>query len=93
MLGIGLSATNPRRASNWNLLFALLTFVVYFNLINLSQAWVANGRVSMGAALLGLHGGVFGLALLLLWWRDHAAARGAARPWRRQRAATGMQAA
>ena len=28
LLGIGLSATNPRRASNWNLLFALLGFVV-----------------------------------------------------------------
>ena len=87
LLGIGLAATNPRRASNWNLLFALLTFVVYFNLINLSQAWVANGRLSMGAALLGLHAGVFALAWLLLWWRDHAAvrgaARGAARAWRK----------
>jgi len=38
LLGIGLAATNPRRASNWNLLFALLAFVVYYNLINLSQA-------------------------------------------------------
>jgi hypothetical protein len=23
--------------------------------------------------LVALHGGVFGLALMLLWWRDHAA--------------------
>ncbi len=74
LLGIGLSATNPRRASNWNLLFALLGFIVYFNLINLSQAWVANGRVGMGAALLAIHGGVFALALALLWWRDHGTA-------------------
>jgi lipopolysaccharide export system permease protein len=73
LLGIGLAATNPRRASNWNLLFALLAFVVYYNLINLSQAWVAGGRVSMGAALLGLHGAALGVALALLWWRDHAA--------------------
>ncbi|HET9207669.1 MAG TPA: LPS export ABC transporter permease LptF, partial [Burkholderiaceae bacterium] len=28
LLAIGLSATNPRRATNWNLLFALLGFVV-----------------------------------------------------------------
>ena len=48
LLGIGLAATNPRRASNWGLLFALLTFVIFYNLINLSQAWVASGRVSMG---------------------------------------------
>jgi lipopolysaccharide export system permease protein len=71
LLGIGLSAANPRRASNWNLVFALLAFVVYFNLVNLSQNWVAGGRIGMGAAMLTLHGGAFGLALALLWWRDH----------------------
>ena len=73
LLGIGLSATNPRRASNWNLLFALLGFVVYFNLVNLTQAWVSVGRFSLGGALAGVHGGAFALALLLIWWRDHAA--------------------
>ncbi len=73
VLGVGLSATNPRRASNWNLLFALLAFFVYYNLINLSQAWVAGGRVAMGPMLLGLHGAAFALAVALLWWRDHAA--------------------
>ena len=84
LLGIGLAATNPRRASNWNLLFALLSFVVYYNVIGLSQAWVAGGRVDMGAALAGTHGGAFVLALALLWWRDH----GNSRPgWRRARAA------
>ena len=72
LLGLGLAAANPRRASNWNLLFALLGFVVYYNLINLSQAWVAGGRVGLGQALLALHGGAFVLALALLWWRDHA---------------------
>jgi lipopolysaccharide export system permease protein len=70
LLGIGLSASNPRRASNWNLLFALLSFVVYYNVINLSQAWVAGGKIGMGAALFGAHGAAFVLALLLLWWRE-----------------------
>lgn len=73
LLGIGLAHAHPRRATNWNLLFALLAFVVYYNLINLSQAWVAGGRVSMIVALLVLHGGAFAAALGLLWWRDHAA--------------------
>jgi lipopolysaccharide export system permease protein len=73
LLGIGLAATHPRRASNWNLLFALLAFAVYYNLVTLSQAWVAGGRVSMGTMLFGLHGAAFALALALLWWRDHAA--------------------
>jgi lipopolysaccharide export system permease protein len=72
LLGLGLSATNPRRPSNWNLLFALLAFIVYFNLVNLTQAWVGNGRMGLGTALAGVHGGAFLLALSLLWWRDHA---------------------
>jgi lipopolysaccharide export system permease protein len=74
LLGIGLSATQPRRASNWNLLFALLAFVVYYNLINLTKAWVAAGRVGYGAALFGLHGGVLALAIALIVWREHATA-------------------
>jgi lipopolysaccharide export system permease protein len=75
LLGIGLAATNPRRLSNWNLLFALLTFVVYFNLINLSKAWVASSRMGMGAALLGIHGTAFLAAVGLIWWREQGRAR------------------
>jgi len=76
LLAIGLAETNPRRASNWNLLFALLAFVVYYNVINLTQAWVAGGKVGMGVALVAAHGGAFALALGLLWWRDHGNSRG-----------------
>ena len=71
LLAIGLSATNPRRATNWNLLFALLGFVVYYNLVNLSQAWVAGGRLGFGPAMASVHGGAFVLAITLIWWRDH----------------------
>ncbi len=73
LLSIGLASRNPRRPSNWNLLFALLAFIIYYNLINLSQVWVARGRYEMGAALLAVHGCAFLLALALIWWRDHAA--------------------
>lgn len=93
LLGIGLSTTNPRRASNWNLLFALLAFVVYYNLINLSQAWVGGGRVPMAAALLVLHGAAFGFALALIWWRDHAAVTRLKLPRRRAIAASAPAAA
>jgi lipopolysaccharide export system permease protein len=73
LLGIGLAATNPRRASNWNLLFALLCFATYYNAVNLSQAWVASGKLSMVGALVVIHGIAFALALFLLWWREHGA--------------------
>lgn len=73
LLGIGLSASHPRRPTNWNLLFALLAFVVYFNLVNLSQVWIAGQRTTFGPMMAALHGGVFALALALIWWRNHAA--------------------
>jgi lipopolysaccharide export system permease protein len=75
LLGIGLSASNPRRASNWNLLLALLAFVIYYNVINLTEAWIASGKASMGAALIVAHGGAFVIAALLLWWREQGASR------------------
>ena len=76
LLGIGLAATNPRRASNWNLLFALMSFAIYYNVINLSQAWVASGKIGMGAALIFAHGGGFAIAIGLLWWRESGNRRG-----------------
>ena len=75
LLGIGMSASNPRHASNWNLLFALLAFFAYYNLINLSQAWVGSGRLGVGVALGVGHGGVLVLALALLWWRENGMRR------------------
>ena len=73
LLGIGLSAAHPRRPTNWNLLFALFAFVAYFNLVNLSQVWIATGRYAFGPMMAALHGGVFAIAMALIWWRDHAA--------------------
>jgi lipopolysaccharide export system permease protein len=73
LLGIGMSASNPRHASNWNLMFALLGFFAYYNFINLTQAWVSAGRVGLGAALLVTHGSAFILGIALLWWREHGA--------------------
>ena len=87
LLAVPLSVSHPRRATNWNLLFALLGFVVYYNVINLTQAWVASGKAEMGAALVGAHGGAFLLALGMIWWRERGNARGGGLPRRRTPAA------
>lgn len=77
LAGLSLAAGNARRNSSWNLVYALLVFVVYFNLLSLSQAWVTSGKLAMVPALLLVHGGLTLGALLLIWWRD-----GAVLPWR-----------
>jgi lipopolysaccharide export system permease protein len=70
LLAVGLAAINPRRASNWNLIFALLTFVIYYNLIGLSRAWVSNGKMGIAPVLLVAHGSALLLALYLMWRQD-----------------------
>ena len=71
LLGLPLAHTNPRRPNNWNMLFALLSFVIYFNMISLTQSWVGNGRMAMPQALMAVHGGACVLAVLMIWWRDN----------------------
>lgn len=64
--GLALASGGPRGGNNWTLLVGLLGFIVYFNLISLTQAWVATGRFGLGAALAMVHGGLLGGALLTL---------------------------
>lgn len=80
LLGVGISAANPRRGGNWSLLIALLAFVIYFNMLNLTQAWVASGKLGMAATLVLVHGGTFVLAMSLLWWRERGASFSLRRP-------------
>lgn len=73
VLGAGLSEVRTRRISNWNLLMALLAFIVVLNLVNLSKSWVASGSMGLFTALAGLHGSLLAIGLALLWWRDRGA--------------------
>ena len=69
LAGLSLAAGNTRRNSNWNLVYALLVFVVYFNLLSLSQNWVARQRMDAVTALL-MHGTLTLLSLAVIGWRD-----------------------
>lgn len=72
LLGIGLSASNPRRPSSWSLVMALLVFIVYFNLINLSKTWIEHDKLQLVQGLGLVHGPVLLAGLALLLWRDEA---------------------
>lgn len=66
IIGIASSGVNPRVGKSINLVFSLFTFVIYFNLLNLGQNWIASGKVTFLGYMLSLHGGVFALAILWL---------------------------
>jgi len=65
LIALAVSNVNPRVGRSGNLIFALLAFVFYYNLVNMMQAWIAAGRIGPIGGLLGLHGVTF--ALVLLW--------------------------
>jgi len=68
LLAIPLSFVNPRAGRSANMLLALFTYLMYNNLMTISQAWVANGKVSFVVGLFAVH--VFMLCLLpLLFYR------------------------
>lgn len=88
LIAVTVSSVNPRAGRSGNLVFALFAFIVYFNLVNLGQSWIAGGRFPFIPYVSALHAGVFGLALLWLakqhnkWalprWRRTTAPGGAA---------------
>lgn len=85
LVALASMSTQVRRGNAWSMLWALLVFVVYYNVLTLSQAWVASGKLGAGFALFGIHGGASVLALAALWWRDGS--------WRRPGAPATLEAA
>jgi lipopolysaccharide export system permease protein len=76
LIALATSSSQVRRANAWSMVWALLAFIVYFNLLTLSQAWVSSGKLSSGAGLVGIHGVVMAATLIALWWRDGSWRRG-----------------
>ena len=71
LLAIAVAANNPRSGKSGNLLFMLLAFVTYYNLLNAGNDWIARERVGILPFMLALHGGVALGALLWLAHREH----------------------
>ncbi|MBC7649762.1 MAG: LptF/LptG family permease, partial [Vitreoscilla sp.] len=71
VLAVALASVNPRGGRSGNLVFVVLTFLVYNNLVNLGQSWVYGGAMTFENLLLFLHGGVLLLGLLWLGKRNN----------------------
>lgn len=83
LLAIPLSSFNPRVGRSVNLIVALLAYVVYSNFVSLSQAWVAQEKLSFSIGVWAVHASVLALCALL-FWRRMTLPRVLLR-WRRQR--------
>lgn len=70
VLALAIANANPRRGRSTSLVFAILAFMVYNNLVTLGQSWVFGGIISFTALLLLLHGGVLLLGVLWLAKRN-----------------------
>lgn len=55
LLAIPLSFVNPRAGRTNNLIFALLTFMIYSNLVSVSQAWVSQGKLPFEIGVWAVH--------------------------------------
>jgi lipopolysaccharide export system permease protein len=65
LLAIPMSFVNPRAGRSVNLLFALFTYVVYNNLLSVSQARVAQARMDFGIGLWLVHAAMIALLVFM----------------------------
>jgi lipopolysaccharide export system permease protein len=68
LLAIPLSFVNPRAGRTNNLILALLAYMLYSNLLSVSQAWVAQGRLRFEIGWWLVHVAMF-LTLILLFFK------------------------
>jgi lipopolysaccharide export system permease protein len=69
LLAIPLAFVNPRASNSMNLVFAVLAYLVYSNLLSVTQAWVRQGKVPFETGVWAVHGAMLVLLAILFWWR------------------------
>jgi len=69
LLAIPLSFVNPRASRSVNLVFAVLTYMTYSNLVSVTQAWVGQGKISFAAGWWLVHALMLAVLAFLFWRR------------------------
>ena len=65
LLAIPLSYVNPRAGRSYNLVFALLIYMTYSNLLSVSQAQVTQGRLAFALGWWPIHAAMAAIAVLM----------------------------
>jgi lipopolysaccharide export system permease protein len=79
LMAIPLSYVNPRAGRSANMLIAILIYAIYSNMISVSQAWVAQGKLSFWIGVWAAHALML-VPLLLLFYKRVAISM----PWQRR---------
>jgi lipopolysaccharide export system permease protein len=66
LLAVPLSRSQPRQGRYGKIMIGLLVFIIYFNLLGASKAWMEQGVLPGAIGLWWVHGSMLGLAMLLL---------------------------
>ncbi|MDD2720371.1 MAG: LPS export ABC transporter permease LptF [Gallionella sp.] len=69
LLAIPLSYVNPRVGRSLNLVLAIVLYMLYSNMISVTNAWVGWGKMSPGIGLWGIHALMLLIVALLFYWR------------------------
>lgn len=69
LLAIPLGYVNPRAGRSLNIILAIVLYMLYNNMISVTNAWVGQGKLSPGIGLWGIHALMLGVALLLFYRR------------------------
>lgn len=69
LLAIPLSFVNPRAGRSLNIVMAILIYMIYNNLLGMTNVWVMRQKVGIFLGLWGVHVGMFVILLALFYWR------------------------
>jgi lipopolysaccharide export system permease protein len=69
LLAIPLSYVNPRAGRSLNVVLAIVLYMLYNNMISVTNAWVSQGKLSPAAGLWGLHALMLGVTVLMFYRR------------------------
>lgn len=69
LLAIPLGYVNPRAGRSLNLILAIVLYMLYNNMISVTNAWVGQGKLSPGIGLWGIHALMLTVTLLMFYRR------------------------
>jgi len=69
LLAIPLGFVNPRAGRSFNLIMALVIYMLYNNMISLTNTWVGQGKLGPASGLLGLHVLMIAVVAVLFYHR------------------------